>query len=305
METRAHYVLIGAFVLCAIALAFLFILWLGESREYDEYDIVFKERVSGLSNGAPVRFNGIQKGEVRELRISPEDPSVVIARIRVEDDTPVKTDTSAELELVGFTGLAVIQLVGGGKESPALNSVTRGIPMIEADTSGFAAFLEGSGDVVAAVQNILSPENTQAVENILKNLETVSATIAAEDEAIAGTLRNTAQLTENLANVSEELSNAVTGLEALLETDAPETLKDARLALAEIRGLATDLRVIVDENREPIALFTEQGLTQFGPAIAEGRRAFQSLDRVLREIDRDPRGYILGDSTPRYQGSEQ
>ncbi len=304
METRAHYVLIGAFVLCAVAMAFLFILWLGESREYDEYDIVFRERVSGLSNGAPVRFNGIQKGEVQELRISPDDPSVVIARIRVEDDTPVKQDTRAELESVGFTGLAVIQLVGGTKDAPALNDVTRGIPMIEADTSGLAAFLEGSGDILAATQRLLSPQNTQAVTDILADVATVTNAFAAQEAEIQKTIQNTATLTENLAGVSEELSNAVEGLEALLEDDAPETLAEARLALAEVRTLAADFRTVLEENRDPIAIFTEQGLSQMASTITEARSAFRSLDRVLREVDRDPRGYILGDSTPRYQGEE-
>jgi hypothetical protein len=32
---------------------------------------------------------------------------------------------------------------------------------------------------------------------------------------------------------------------------------------------------------------------------------FRSLDQVLREIDRDPRGYLLGESTPRYEGPEK
>ena len=141
METRAHYVLVGAAVLIVVAAAFLFVLWLSQAqREYDEYDVIFTERVSGLSVGAAVRFNGIQKGEVDELNIDPEDPSIVIARIRVDEDTPVRTDTRAELELVGFTGLAVIQLVGGSKDLPKLQDVTRGIPKIRADTSGFAAF---------------------------------------------------------------------------------------------------------------------------------------------------------------------
>ena len=136
METRANYVLIGAFVLSSIALALLFVLWLSQTqRSYDEYDVIFRERVSGLSVGAAVRFNGIQKGEVQELNIDPDDPQVVIARIRVDDDTPVKTDTKAELELVGFTGLAIIQLVGGTRDEPLLKSVTRGVPRIEADAA--------------------------------------------------------------------------------------------------------------------------------------------------------------------------
>ncbi|MCA8896452.1 MAG: MCE family protein, partial [Amphiplicatus sp.] len=196
METRAHYVLVGAFVLCAIAFAFLFILWLGQTqREFDEYDVIFTERVSGLSNGAAVRFNGIQKGEVAQLRIDPDDPSIVIARVRVERDTPVKTDTKAELELVGFTGLAVIQFVGGSKDAPLLKEMTRGVPRIKADASGFAAFLEGSGDIVEAANRMLSPANTEAVAHILANIDEITTVFAEQHENLALTIENSAQIT--------------------------------------------------------------------------------------------------------------
>ncbi|MGF1544857.1 MAG: MlaD family protein [Parvularculaceae bacterium] len=306
METRAHYVLIGSVVLAMIACAGLFILWIGQNRaSYDEYDIVFRERVSGLTKGAPVRFNGIQKGEVLELSIAPDDPSVVVARVRVEDDTPVKTDTNAELELVGFTGLAVIQLVGGTGDAELLKRVERGVPRIEADASGFAAFLVGSGDIVASANRLLSSENTDAVAAILADVSAVTAAIAEEDEAIGETIRNAAEMTEYLAQAAERLERAAVSIEALAAGEAPAAFEEAQAALAEARGLMEELRGVVEDNRDPISAFTEQGLAQIGPLVVEARRAFRSLDQVLREVDRDPRGYILGQSTPRYEGEER
>jgi len=95
METRAKYVVIGSMVLAAIAAAFLFVIRLTQTQtDFDQYDVIFTERVSGLSVGAAVRFNGIQKGEVDTLSIDPEDPSIVIARVRVDKDTPVKNSSA-------------------------------------------------------------------------------------------------------------------------------------------------------------------------------------------------------------------
>ncbi|MFZ5617070.1 MAG: MlaD family protein [Pseudomonadota bacterium] len=292
METRAHYVLIGAFVLISVALAFLFVLWLGQTkRHYDEYDVIFRERVSGLSVGAAVSFNGIQKGEVRELSIAPDDPSVVIARIRVDDDTPVKTDTKAELELVGFTGLAIIQLVGGGADKDLLKEVTRGVPRIEADAGGIAQILAGSNDIIASANRLLSEENTEAFTRILASVDTLTGTLAAQDENLASTI-------ENLAVASGKLSRTADTLDKLLADDAPATLAETQALVAELRGA-------VAENREAIRIFTDQGLAQVGPAVAEARSMFRTLDQVLREIDRDPRGYLLGESTPLYEGQPQ
>ena len=136
METRAHYVLIGSFAMAAMAGALLFVLWLGRvEREFDLYDVIFTEQVSGLSVGGAVQFNGIKVGEVRSLTLDPDDPSRVIANLRVSKDTPVKTDTTAKLELVGVTGLAVIQFNGGDPDAPLLKDTVRGTPVIEASAS--------------------------------------------------------------------------------------------------------------------------------------------------------------------------
>jgi phospholipid/cholesterol/gamma-HCH transport system substrate-binding protein len=306
METRAPYVVIGAFVLIVIAAGFFAILFFGQQgTAYDEYDVVFRERVSGLSKGAPVRFNGVQKGEVLELKIDRENPTVVIARVRVEDDTPIKEDTKAELELVGFTGLAIIQFVGGSANKPDLVDEVRGIPRIEADTSGFAAILEGSSDIIAAASVALSDENIAAISNTLASIDKIASVIASKDAEIGRTIDNAAATTESLAKITDELAKVADSLGALIDEDAPETLAEIRALSADARVLVAELNEMAQENREPIAVFTEQGLAQVGPAVAEARRLFRTLDQVLREMDRDPRGYLLGDPTPRYEGAEQ
>jgi phospholipid/cholesterol/gamma-HCH transport system substrate-binding protein len=299
METRGSYVFVGAVVLIAVAAAFLFVLFLTQSnRERDLYDIIFRERVSGLSIGAAVSFNGIQKGEVLDLSIAPDNPGIVIARIEVDDDTPVKTDTKAELELVGFTGLAIIQLVGGTPEEPLLKDVTRGVPRIEADAGGIAQILAGSNDIIAAANRLLSEQNTASFSRILTNVDTLTQTLAKQDENIATTF-------ENLAAASGKLGRTADSLDKLLSDEAPATVEEARATLAELQALIAEMRGAVAENRESIRVFTDQGLAQVGPAVAEARQMFRTLDQMLREIDRDPRGYLLGESTPRYEGAKQ
>lgn len=307
METRAHYVLIGAFVLSAIAAAFLFILWLGQAqREYDEYDIIFTERVSGLSVGAAVRFNGIQKGEVDTLSIDPDDPSIVIARVRVDKDTPVKTDTKAELELVGFTGLAIIQFVGGSANAPLLKEVSEDrIPQLKADTSGFAAFLEGSGDVLAQANRLLSDENINGIAGIITNIETMTAVFADNDEELVETLGNINKITSDLAEVTGKLDAAATSLQSFMENDAPATADEVEALLAESRSLIEDLRAITGENRASLKVFADQGLGQVAPALGEARRLMRTLDAMLREIDRDPNAYFFGERAPEYVGEEE
>lgn len=305
METRAHYVLIGAFVLVTIAVAFLFILWLGQTqREFDEYDVVFKERVSGLSVGAAVRFNGIQKGEVRELNLAEDDPQVVIARVRVDKDTPVKIDTKVQLELVGFTGLAIIQFVGGSPDLPYLKDITRGVPKIEADTSDFTIFLEGGGDIIAAANRLLARDNVEGVTNVIENVESLTGVLAENSDQVSTIIANAARITSDMAETSEKLNALADNLNALIDEDASAAVQETEAAMKEARALAAELRAIAAENRGALNAFTEHGLGQIGPAVSEARQLIRTLDNILREIDRDPRAYFLGEPAPKYEPSQ-
>lgn len=307
METRAHYVVIGSTVLIVVAAMFWVIIQMTQTkREFDEYDVIFTERVSGLSVGAAVRFNGIQKGEVETLSIDPDDPRIVIARVRVDKDTPVKTDTKAELELVGFTGLAIIQLVGGGADKPLLKEASdKRVPKIKADAAGLAAFLEGSGDVLAQVNRLVSDENIQNISGIISNVETVTGVFADNDEDLAATIKNLNAITTDLAKAIKKLDAAATGLQSFMEDDAPGAVEDIEALLSESRALVTDLRAITNENRASLRVFADQGLGQVAPALAEARRLMRTLDAMLREIDRDPNAYFFGERAPEYAGDKQ
>ena len=63
METRAPFVVVGAFVLAAIAAVFGFVYWLhntGGLGPRTTYQVQFNGSVPGLLVGAAVLFNGIR-----------------------------------------------------------------------------------------------------------------------------------------------------------------------------------------------------------------------------------------------------
>ena len=108
METRGSYVFVGSMVLIAIAAAFLTILFLTRAdNDYDEYDVIFRERVSGLSVGAGVSFNGIQKGTVKSLTIDPDDGFVQVVCGGDSVPTPGSAQRPSDCKVVRFFDEAV------------------------------------------------------------------------------------------------------------------------------------------------------------------------------------------------------
>ena len=74
METRANYVLIGAFTLIIASALLLFGLWAAKyssERTWQEYQVVFREAVTGLTVGSPVQYNGFAVGSITKLSLAP------------------------------------------------------------------------------------------------------------------------------------------------------------------------------------------------------------------------------------------
>lgn len=312
METKAHYVLIGGFMVLAICMAVLFALWLGSvEREFDEYDVVFNERVSGLSDGAAVLFNGIDVGEVRDLQLAPDNPEQVIARVRVDQATPIKTDTKAELELQGVTGLAVIQFSGGRESSPLLKEISRKrVPQIQASLSPITKLLEGGGNIVASVQRLLTQENTDTVKRILDDVETLSDALADKDEEIVRTIENIAHASDQLAafadtldHKSAEIDRILEGADVFVNEDLQASLEEIDLVVADVRAFADELRSTLGDNRQAIDAFAQQGLGEAAATIAEGRRLIRTFDMILREMERDPARFFFGETRPVSSGN--
>src|SRR3546814_1769095 len=73
METRAHHVLIGLFIVILTAAALLLALALSKpdtNESHTYYKVVFNEAVSGLSKGSLVQYSGIKVGDRKSKRLN-------------------------------------------------------------------------------------------------------------------------------------------------------------------------------------------------------------------------------------------
>jgi phospholipid/cholesterol/gamma-HCH transport system substrate-binding protein len=303
METRAHHVLIGAFTVVVVAAALLFALWLAKSsadRQFSEYDIVFNEAVTGLSQGSAVQYNGIKVGDVTHLRLDPADPRRVLARIRLRGDTPVRVDTHAKLALTGVTGLAIIQLSGGSPDSPPLTSSDGGVPSIVADPSPLAKLLANGEDlmtnineVVARASKLLSPENVERIDHTLEHLDQATGVVADQREDIRQLLRELATASKQASATLAQTERLANSANTLVDGQARATLESARNAMASLERATASVDKMLNDNRDALNGGL-QGLNEVGPAVRELRDAAGSLRGITRRLDENPAGFLLG-----------
>ena len=125
METRAHYVAVGSFVLPLWSFGFVAIVSLGRvefAQELRRYYIFFKGSVTGLSKGSFVQYSGITVGRVVDVRVDPDDLEKI--QVTVEIDTnlvKIKTDARAFVDTNLLSGVATIQIRGGTRDASVLD----------------------------------------------------------------------------------------------------------------------------------------------------------------------------------------
>lgn len=91
---------------------------------FDTYEIALQTPEPGIAANSPVYFNGIEVGYVDRLLLDPNDPRIVIVRLMVNGDVPVREDTVATLVTVGVT--QGFNLSTGSPEFPLLRSEENG-----------------------------------------------------------------------------------------------------------------------------------------------------------------------------------
>ncbi|MDO5611630.1 MAG: MlaD family protein [Paracoccus sp. (in: a-proteobacteria)] len=313
METRANYALIGAFILAGFLGLLGFLMWFAKfevDRQFDYYDVYFAE-VTGLGVASQVRFAGLPVGQVVDMRLSPQGDGRVRVRLEVRQGTPVRSNSTAALEMQGVTGVANIGISAGSPAAALLRDGPDAIPVIPAARSALQTLGEEAPEMVARLNEVtlqltqlLSEENRGKVDAILSNVERSTGHL---DQAIA----DISSATQVVAEVADSLSVLAPRLDTLGET-ADGTLQRADEALAKFtetagnldqtlasgtRALDTvqayvagDLGVLTTRLTQSLDNL-DPALASAAPALDAARSTFQGADRIVN-TDLGP---VIGD----------
>lgn len=303
METKANYVLIGAFTIIVGIGLLLFGLWAAKyssERSFQAYQVVFREAVTGLTVGSPVQYNGIAVGSVTKLSLAPNDPSQVIARIRLDATTPVKTDTTAKLAITSLTGPSIIQLSGGSPQSRALTDVDkRDVPVIRTSPSALQNITDTANRIVEKLDQVLSDKNVAAISSTLQNLQSISGDISNREAGVQALLVSARDAAQNLDRTLTTANGTISNLDRHVVQQLPATLAKLDAALAKLDSAAGNADAILGENRQAINSFANDGLGQLGPTLGELRGLIRDLRQVSDRLEGNPARYLLGRDAPK------
>ena len=326
MQLKVNYTLVGLFVVTLSAAIMINLFWLllgGEAKQYERYRVYISESVSGLTPKAVVRYRGVEVGRVASVALEENNPERVDIILEIEEGTPIREDTEAILTTQGLTGLTSIELTGGSRDAQPL-SAHQGekIPVIRSGPSLVArldsAFtnlalqfdnLANKLDVLLSVENqtlftqnlahlssiteatarILNQDNQLAVRKILTNLETVTSTVAERSDVLSEGLDSAALTFSNSARISTELTPLIMRFN--------QSLAAIEKTAVDISKTSENLDEAVKESRRDLLHIANETTSEIAALIMELRQFTASMQRLGRELERNPKALVFG---PRY-----
>ncbi|HAT2066727.1 TPA: MCE family protein [Legionella pneumophila] len=302
MESKTNYTIVGLIVLILTAGLLSAGLWLSvgfNQKEYTSYTVYLKESVSGLSVESPVKFNGVQVGYVKEIKLNKNDPRQVELLLNIEKSTPITTSTSATLITQGITGVTYVGLSAGSSELTPLRKMPgEPYPVIPSKPSllnQLDAVLKEVAENVGAVsekaQLIFNEENADNVRKSLANIERITEIIADKGQTIDSSLNNLDVFVANMAKASKQF---------------PQLIKDLKTGISKFKSLADnmsaagkDVSKTMIAGKNTIEQISQQAIP---PAVILLRRLnaiSANLEKVSNEMRQNPSVIIRGTKAPK------
>ena len=233
MDTKINFFKIGLFVIALVTSLLILIFWLGkfgfEKKKFDEYQIYFKESVSGLNIGSSIKYKGFEVGNVSEIKLNPLNSEEIQLNIVIKKGTPIKEDNYAVLGNLGITGLKYIELKGGSNDSKLLQKDENGFRIISSKTSDLTTLVDSTTDltneltlVLAQMKKLLADENIKTISDILgktknsmNNVEQFSSYLVNNEKKIDELINNINLLSKNGNKSFESINNSANSFKDL------------------------------------------------------------------------------------------
>ncbi|MCE0724325.1 MULTISPECIES: MlaD family protein [Legionella] len=281
MEAKTNYTIVGVVVLILLVGLLAAMLWLSvgfNQKKYTTYTVYMHEAASGLTKDAPVKFNGVQVGYVKEIQLNQSDPRQVEILLNIEDGTPVTTSTYATLNSQGITGVTYIGLSASTSDlTPIPQMPGEPFPVIPSKPSVFTQLdsilkkvSEDVGSVSDEAKRIFNEENAKHVRHILTNIDHFS--------------KNLAKTSRDFPHMLDELRVGISKFNTMAES-----LSQAGSSVSKTMGTGKNAIDKISEEALPPVVILLRRLNTISA----------NLEKVSREMRQNPAVVIRGTKPPK------
>lgn len=312
MSLKANPTLIGAFLLGAIALVVAGLMIFGGGRFFTEtqtYVAYFPESVSGLNEGAPVKFRGVKVGVVRriEVQLDAQDLSVRIPaylelqrrRIREIGGTIPEGNLVPELIERGLRAQLQLQSIVTGQLSVQLD-ILPDRPARYVDSGG--EFPE-MPTIPSTMQEFAETMESISIEELVDDARQVITGLKAlvNSPELAGILTgvnafvNSGELRGVVAHADEAISDVQT-LVSNTDGRVADLSKNADLTLARVNETLSGVQQTLDAARQSLSIASDGSPIRYEleQMLSELTAAARSVRLLAEYLERNPEALLRG-----------
>ena len=280
MQSKREQVLVGLFVLVAVAVLFgtVFVMSGASGRSTTKFH-AYCNFAGGLEPGATVRYAGGPKvGRVDSIQLDPQNPVRLDIVFSVQSDLPVKTDSNVRIMSMSPLGDNHLEIYPGSAQAPRAAS---GAALPSLKYVDFNALTAQLNDLNPQVQDLLRNLNDRASE-VKETIARVNDLLGPQNRAnLAATIADArGMLEENRPQIKTTLHN----VNAVSEKLQP-LLEDFRKTSEQANQTLNHVDAMVGENRADVrqaVVELRRTLTNMTDATA---RLDQTLDVNSENID--------------------
>ncbi len=290
MESKINYTIVGLFVVILTAALLSVTFWLTRQygqQSYDSYYVHLSESVAGLNIDAAVKYRGVDVGSVIRIGLKANNPEMVELLLNINQEIPIKTDTTAALNFYGITGLAYIELQGSDKEAALLKRVNDTIPVIPSRPStlrridlSLSQLAEKSIETLENINRLLGDKNINNVELLLfeskalvtdlrgqlQGLQTLVDKGVVMENKIAATSDKIGAASTSIKQMAENLEKNTTGISQEMARGMRASFSSLNLLLSDLDILIGSLQTTIESiNNSPADLLFKRTQARPGP----------------------------------------
>ncbi|TAL61552.1 MAG: MCE family protein [Legionella sp.] len=288
MESKTNYTIVGITVLALVAALLSTALWLSvgfNQKLYSTYIVYLHEAASGLSEDSPVKFNGVQVGMVKAIKLNKNDPRQVEIWLNIQEGTPITNSTFATLISQGITGVTYVGLSASSSDLTPLKQMPgEPFPVIPAKPSLFNQLdtvlkevSENINKVTNQASMVFNEENSENFKKSLANIEEVS-------EVMAKNSKNINLFMVNTANMSK---------------DFPEIVKQLKIGVNKLSEAGNSISVTMGSGKTAIDKLSQQTIPPATQLLRRLNNIAANLEKVSNEMRQNPSVVIRGTTPPK------
>lgn len=273
MGRKANPIVIGSFVVAAIALAVLGVLIFGSGqlfRHTSKYVCFFPGAVDGLAVGAPVRFKGVDIGSVTEIRLRLAADQGRLTAEQVNQGIRIPVTIEIDHEKMASSGgqreiddAAIKELVDLGLRAQLnAQSLVTGLLFVQLD-----------------FHPELTAEFVLPADASIREIPTIPTTLEQVQSAATAIIKKLEELHfDRMVNSVNDLLDGVNGLVRNPQVKAtvemlPKTVENVNTTLASIRSLA----VSFDGRQGPLLDSLRATSESAAAALKQARSTFETV----------------------------